>query len=231
MDLVLFDVDGTLIRSMQDDGECLVASLYEVFGFTDVEEDWSCYQHITDIGILIEAFEQRSGRPPSEAEIATFCEHFVGLITERCSEKPMEPIAGAALLLESLGEREDIAIAFATGSFRRSAAVKMQSARLSFDQAPAATCNDAISRHEIMEIGIAKAAADQGVPRFENVVYVGDGVWDVWACRRLGLPFIGVAADITAERLRAEGIEFLLPDLRDQRLFHDYRERSGMRGN
>lgn len=37
MDLVLFDVDGTLIRSMQDDGECLVASLYEAFGFTDVE--------------------------------------------------------------------------------------------------------------------------------------------------------------------------------------------------
>jgi phosphoglycolate phosphatase-like HAD superfamily hydrolase len=231
MDLVLFDVDGTLIRSMQDDGDCLVASLYEVFGFKDVEEDWSCYQHITDIGILIEAFEQRSGRPPSETEIETFCEHFVGLITERCSEKPMEPIAGAGLLLESLGEREDIAIAFATGCFRRSAAVKMQSAGLSFDQAPAATCNDAISRHEIMEIGIAKAAIEQGVQGFENVVYVGDGVWDVWACRRLGLPFIGVAADITAERLRAEGIEFLLPDLRDQRLFHDYRERSSMRGN
>lgn len=227
MDLVLFDVDGTLIRSMQDDGECLVASLYDVFGFTEIEDDWSCYQHITDIGILIEAFEQRRGRAPSETETEVFCEHFVGLLAERCSEFPLQPIAGAALLLDALAEREDIAVAFATGCFRRSAEVKMLSAGISFDQAPAATCNDAISRHEIMEIGIAKAAASHGVPGFDNMVYVGDGIWDVWACRRLGLPFIGVAADITADRLRAEGIEFLLPDLRDQGLFHDYRERSG----
>jgi phosphoglycolate phosphatase-like HAD superfamily hydrolase len=229
MDLVLFDVDGTLIRSMQDDGECLVASLYDVFGFTDVEDDWSRYQHITDVGILIEAFEQRRARAPTETETGAFCEHFVGLLAERCSENPLQPIAGAAPLLDALAEREDIAVAFATGCFRRSAAVKMRSAGLSFDQAPAATCDDAISRHEIMEIGIAKAAANHGVPGFDNVVYVGDGIWDVWACRRLGLPFIGVAADITAERLRAEGIEFLLPDFRDQGLFHDYRERSGAR--
>jgi phosphoglycolate phosphatase-like HAD superfamily hydrolase len=225
MDLVLFDIDGTLIRSMRDDGECLVASLHDVFGFTDIEDDWSRYQHITDAGILIEAFEQRRGRPPSAAEVETFCEHFVGLLSERCSENRLEPIAGAALLLEALAAREDIAVAFATGCFRRTAAVKMASAGLSFDQAPAATCNDAISREEIIEIAIAKAASEQSTPGFENAVYVGDGIWDVWACRRLGLPFIGVAADTTAERLRGEGIEFLLPDFRDQGLFHEYRKR------
>ena len=227
MDLILFDVDGTLIRSMQDDGECLVTALYDVFGFTDVEDDWSCYQHITDVGILIEAFEQRKGRAPSETESEAFCERYVELLTERCSENPLEPIAGAAMLLDALAEREDIAVAFATGCFRRCAAVKMLSAGLSFDLAPAATCDDAISRHEIMENGIAKAAANHGVTGFDNMVYVGDAIWDVWACRRLGLPFIGVAADITADRLRAEGIEFLLPDFRDQGLFEDYRERSG----
>jgi len=226
MDLVLFDIDGTLIRSMQDDGKCFVASLQAVFGFTDIEDDWSRYQHITDAGILVEAFKRRQGRPPSVTEVEMFCEHFVGLLAARCSENRLETIAGAAPLLEALGAREDIAVAFATGCFRRSAAVKMRSAGLSFDQAPAATSDDAISREEIMEIAVAKAASDQGIPGFKNTVYVGDGIWDVWACRRLGLPFIGVTADITADRLRAEGIEFLLPDFRDQGLFHEYRERT-----
>jgi len=225
MDLVLFDIDGTLIRSMQDDGECLVAALQEMFDFTNIEDDWSCYEHPTDAGILIEAFEQRRGRPPSKKEIEAFCEHFVELLAQRCSEHRLEEVPGAGLLLAALGAREDVAVAFATGCFRQSAALKMRSARLPFDQAPSATCNDAISREEIMQIAIARAASDQGVAKFENTVYVGDGIWDVWACKRLGLPFIGVSADTTAERLRAERTEFLLPDFRDQVLFHEYRER------
>lgn len=225
VDLVLFDIDGTLIRSMEYDGECLVAALQEVFGFTDIEDDWSRYEHITDAGILIEAYEQRRGHPPSTNEIEAFRDYFAGLLAKRCSQQRLEEIAGAGLLLAVLEARPDIAVAFATGCFRRTAALKMQSAGLSFDQAPSATCDDAIGRDEIIRIAIERAASDCGVSEFENTVYVGDAIWDVWACRQLGIPFIGITADTTAERLRTEGTECLLPDFRDQRLFHEYRER------
>lgn len=225
MDLVLFDIDGTLIRSMEYDGQCLVAALQEVFGFTDIEDDWSRYEHITDAGILIEAYEKRRGCPPSTSQIGEFCEFFAGLLAERCSQNRIEEVAGAGLLLAALDARPDIALAFATGCFRRTAALKMQSACLSFGSAPSATCDDAISRDEIIRIAIERAASNYGVPGFENAVYVGDAIWDVWACRQLGIPFIGITADIAADRLRAEGTEFLLPDFRDQRLFHEYRQR------
>jgi phosphoglycolate phosphatase-like HAD superfamily hydrolase len=231
MDLVLFDIDGTLIRSMKDDGECLVAALGEVFGFTDIEDDWSCYEHSTDAGIMIETFNQRRGHAPSTNEIEAFCECFVELLAERCFEHRLEEVAGAGLLLAALEGQKDITVAYATGCFRRTAALKMQSARLSFDQFSSATCDDSISRVEIMQIAIGSAAADRGVSGFENTVYIGDGVWDVWACRRLGLPFIGITADVAADRLSAEGIEFLLPDFRDQELFHEYRERSCIHGD
>ena len=226
MDLVLFDIDGTLIRSMDYDGECLVAALHEVFGFTDIEDDWSRYKQITDAGILIEAYEQRRGRGPSTSEIGEFRNCFVELLAERCSRHRLEEVAGAGLLLAALDARQDIAVAFATGCFRQTAALKMQSARLSFDQAPSATCDDAVGRDEIIQIAIRRAAYRNDVLRFDNTVYVGDGIWDVWTCRRLGIPFVGITADTTADRLRAEGTEFLLPDFRDQELFHEYRERS-----
>ena len=45
----------------------------------------------------------------------------------------------------------------------------------------------------------------------EQVIYVGDGVWDLIACRSLGIPFIGVGERIAA--LAELGARQVLPDL------------------
>ncbi len=225
MDLILFDIDGTLIQSMKQDGECYVAALEEVFGFTDVDDDWSGYEYATDGGIFLEVFSARRGRDPSRTESEELCSRFVELLAAHCAERRLEEVAGANRLLNALRERDDTAVAFATGCWRSPAALKMQSAGLSFEDAPSATSDDAISREEIIEIAVRRAALDRGVSGFENRVYVGDGVWDVRACRRLGLPFLGITPDIAADGLREEGAEFLLPDFEDQALFHEYRER------
>lgn len=226
MDLVLFDIDGTLIRSMRDDGDCLVEALQTAFGFADVDDDWSRYRYITDAGVMIEAFEERRGRTPSTAEIENFRRQFVASLARRCAQRRLQQVPGAAALLAELAQRDDIAVAFATGCFRQTAVLKMESAGLCFDQVPSATCNDAISREDIMQIAINRAATQHGLERFENLVYVGDGIWDVWACRRLGVPFIGITADIAADRLRAEGVEYLLSDFRDRALFDIYRKQA-----
>jgi len=226
MDLVLFDIDGTLIRSMADDTECLVMALHDVFGFVDVEDDWSQYENITEAGIVIEAFQGRRGRPPSSTEIARFRDRFVELLTKRCLASPLKEVDGAASILTALRAQENTAVAFATGCFLKSAVFKMESARLSFDPASSATCDDAITRDEIMRIAIRRAASQNGVAGFKNTVYVGDAIWDVWACRRIGVPLIGISADIAAVRLRDAGVALILPDFRDQELFHEYRKKA-----
>jgi beta-phosphoglucomutase-like phosphatase (HAD superfamily) len=38
MQLVMFDIDGTLTETMKVDEECFVRSFAEVFGFTDIDE-------------------------------------------------------------------------------------------------------------------------------------------------------------------------------------------------
>ncbi len=43
MRLIIFDIDGTLTRTMKADEECFVRSLAEVCGFNDVDTDWSRY--------------------------------------------------------------------------------------------------------------------------------------------------------------------------------------------
>jgi len=61
MQLVMFDIDGTLTETMKVDEECLVRSFVEVFGFTDIETDWSHYPHVTDSGIFHEVYAPFAG--------------------------------------------------------------------------------------------------------------------------------------------------------------------------
>ena len=49
----------------------------------------------------------------------------------------------------------------------------------------------------------------------DGVVYVGDGVWDLRAARRLGHGFVGVGGDRGRERLVREGASVVLRDFTD----------------
>ena len=92
MHLVLFDIDGTLTQSQSIDAEIYLHSLSEVFGFADVDPDWSSYRHTTDSGILHEIFESRLGRTPAAAEISTFRAHFVDAIAVAAARTPFREI-------------------------------------------------------------------------------------------------------------------------------------------
>ncbi|HUC84251.1 MAG TPA: hypothetical protein VL970_03585 [Candidatus Acidoferrales bacterium] len=77
MHLVIFDIDGTLTATVKTDEECFVRSLAEVYGFDDVDTDWSRYQHATGASIFRELYQARTGRPPSAAEVSRFKLHFI----------------------------------------------------------------------------------------------------------------------------------------------------------
>jgi len=59
MHLVMFDIDGTLTETMKVDEECFVRSCKDVFGFADIDTDWSHYPHTTDSGVFHDVFTSR----------------------------------------------------------------------------------------------------------------------------------------------------------------------------
>ena len=218
MHLVMFDIDGTLTETVKVDEECFVRSLTEVCGFTDIETDWSRYQHTTDSGIFVEIHEARTGRPPSAAEVSHFRLHFVDLLVQASSESAFAPIQGASRLLSGLACSAEHRVSLSTGGWRDSARLKMASAGMCFDDCPAASADDAHDRESLMRFSMQRAVERYGA-QFVSTVYVGDGIWDARACHALGIPFIGIGSGERAARLSSEGAVRVFQDYSDADLF------------
>src|SRR5438045_4947981 len=218
MHLVMFDIDGRLTETMKVDEECFVRSCKDVFGFADIDTDWSHYPHTTDSGVFHDVFTSRVGRSPTEQDVSRFRQHFVQLLAAASSQSPFAPVAGANTLLSRLAQGGSHRVSLATGGWRDSARLKMASAGMCFDDHPTATVDDALDREAIMALFKQRAAERYG-ESFACTVYVGDGVWDARACRRVGIPFIGIGTGSRATRLSAEGGGCVVPVFSDADIF------------
>ena len=98
-----------------------------------------------------------------------------------------------------------------------------------YDAYPSASCDDAPERDSIIRLSMQKAVSRFGGP-FVSAVYVGDGVWDARASRKVGIPFIGIGAGVRAEKLAAKGAVVVLRDFSDSDLFLDSLDRIAQAG-
>lgn len=213
--LVVFDLDGTLTDTTHVDEHAIVGALHDVLGVTGLSTDWSEYEHSTDAGIVHEVIQRERG---------TVSIDILHRVHDRCLEIMEQfytsspdlflPINGATDVLKRLTDA-NIAVAIATGSWRESALFKLRVARIWRHQTIMATSDESQSRSEIISRAISQAAERYNQDGFQHVTYVGDGIWDARASRKLGLNFIGIASNGHAERLRAEGVDTILHDLVD----------------
>ena len=137
MKLIMFDIDGTLTQTDATDGACFVRALQDVFGFSNISDDWSIYPHCTDSGILEHIFQERRGRAPIDDEVAGFQSRFVSLLAAETAARPFRPIEGARAMLDQLLSTRGVAISLASGAWECSARLKLASADLVFPQIPA----------------------------------------------------------------------------------------------
>jgi len=214
--LAIFDVDGTLLDNMECEDECYSAALREVLGLLWVDTDWSRYEHVSDAAIAVEAFRRQFGSEPTTAQLDATISRFVRLLGDahRADPEAIAPVPGALALLESLHTR-GWAVALATGAWRRAAELKLSGGGVRYADLPLATSEDGPARTRIVTTARSRAERHHATERFERVVCIGDGVWDVRAARDLDLPFVGVGSGAGAERLTAAGATVIVADFLD----------------
>ena len=188
MKLIVFDIDDTLTKSECQHQLAYVNTMKE-FGITKINQAWSEYEHHTDSYILKVNFEANLKKDFDFG----FVEKFESRMTQiLLTLKQVSEIAGARDCITSFSKRSDYAIAFATGSLLQLALIKLNQAEIYFNEQLVVGSNSVFSREEIVQGAINQAKLFHQVEHFEQIISVGDGIWDLNTARNLGLHFIGI---------------------------------------
>lgn len=185
--LIIFDIDGTLIDSVSGYHEVIVKAM-NALGITTVDTNFNALLHHTDSYALKYNYENFFSKELPLSLLDEFENHIVTYLKDR---PKTTAILGAKKLLECL-ESTEYAIAFATGSLPESAIYKMASAGLSIEPAILATSKTSFNREGFVLDAIEKAKKHYNVSSFDQIISVGDGLWDLKTAQNLGLEFIGI---------------------------------------
>ncbi len=221
MKLAVFDLDGTLTRTVGADGEGFARAVEDTLEIKTVNSNWSEYEHVTDAGIFGDVVRATLGREPESEEISVCVRRFVQLLEElHCSNRDaFGQVRGANAVLASFAGRGGWRAAIATGAWESAARFKIRVADIAVGALPAAFAEDGPARESIVKTAIARAAELYSAPVFDRVVSIGDAVWDLRTARNLGLPFLGVADADGAARLRELGASHVIEDYSNQGQF------------
>jgi phosphoglycolate phosphatase-like HAD superfamily hydrolase len=213
--LAIFDIDGTLTATNAVDDECYARAVAETLDVAPEAIDWSDTPHVTDGAIARYLWARYRARAAEAHDLAAIQQRFLAILRAELTRAPERfvAIAGVDSLFPHL-RRAGWHVALATGGWLASATVKLRAAGLMATDLPMACADDADSREEIVRLAWQKAEAQAGVA-FHRVVSVGDAPWDVRTARSLGLPFVGIASGVLADRLRTEGARTIVPDFSD----------------
>lgn len=194
MQLVMFDVDGTLVDSNQLDRVLYAQAVRELVG-VEVDRTWQSYRHVTDSGVLEDVLEQCAPSIDAAELTARVKDRLVELVSEqlRDSDSVLDAIPGASQLVDRLRASPYVTVAIATGGWKETAELKLSSAGIDFGGLPFASASDAASRVEIMRLAEQRAGA---CSRFTRKTYFGDAPWDQRASAELRYHFVGVGMHV-----------------------------------
>jgi len=192
--LVIFDVDGTLVKSVKIDTQCFVQSIEDSFSIKNIDTRWHMYKHATDSNIFEEIFENSLSRKPTSSEIQQHVEKFTYLLKE-CFEKDktlLKEIPGAQKTLAKLKIHPTWKVAIATGGWQKSTVLKLTLAGIDFDEFPFVSASEEKVREDIVKRCIKNSKKYYVMEDFDKIVIVGDLLWDVKTAYNLKLGFIGI---------------------------------------
>jgi phosphoglycolate phosphatase-like HAD superfamily hydrolase len=219
MKLVLFDIDGTILRSDGAGKRAIHRALLDVFGVTGPADH--PFDGKTDKQIVRELMRHEGhGDEHIDASMQRLLHLYVGYLDEElaASTGRAHALPGVPELLDALEARRDIILGLLTGNLEQGARAKLAAVGIEFSRfLVGAFGSDHEHRPELPAIARSRTKGQLGIDiRGEAMVVIGDTPADLTCGRSLGASAIGVATGrYSVEELRRHEPAAVFRDLSD----------------
>jgi phosphoglycolate phosphatase len=192
--LVLFDIDGTILRSNGAGRRAMIAALREIFGATGPEDHR--YDGKTDPQIVREVMRiEGHGDTHIDERMDALMTLYLTHLERELVEANTVVYPGIRELLDALEARDDTVLGLLTGNLREGAHAKLRAAGIDPGRFRiGAFGSDHEHRPELPAVARQRAQAELGIDlEGEHLVIIGDTPADIECGRALGVRAIGVA--------------------------------------
>ena len=192
--LVLFDIDGTILRSNGAGRRAMIGALREIFGGTGPEDHR--YDGKTDPQIVREVMRiEGHGDAHIDERMDALMTLYLTHLERELVEANTVVYPGIRELLDALEARDDTVLGLLTGNLREGAHAKLRAAGIDPGRFRiGAFGSDHEHRPELPALARQRAQAELGIDlEGEHLVIIGDTPADIECGRALGVRAIGVA--------------------------------------
>lgn len=212
--LVLFDIDGTLLRGYGAGGRAMRRAAEQVFGER-------CRGAVVEFGggldpSILREITRHGGYTVDDAAHASFRRVYRDLLIEelQMAERKLTALPGVIDLLTRLRAERPAMLGLLTGNYPETGAIKLRAAGIDPEWFEVAAWGHmAEQRPGLVQVALAQLAA-QVAP--EDVIVVGDTVRDVQCARANGSVCVAVCTGSgSADELAAAGAHVVLENLVD----------------
>lgn len=218
MRLLLFDIDGTLIRTSMVGRQVMKMALEEVIGSAGQIESYP-FAGKTDRGIIFDLLTEIG---LSEKQIYKFLPDVYSQMAKlgrtMFYQDGLLPCAGIMELISQISQRTDTMLGLQTGNIQPTAHIKLDAAGLDATSfLIGAYGSDSAKREELIPFALERAIEVSGKePQLGDVIVIGDTPSDIECAKANGVKSIAVATGTySSANLAQYDPDFLLDDLSD----------------
>lgn len=216
--LVLFDIDGTLLRRSGPHHRLALERAVERVAGVAVSTDGIPVAGMLDRDILRSMLARAGIRPGAASRmLAEISRAAQNIYVRTCPDLRRRVCPGVRRLLRQL-QRRGVPCGLVTGNLERIAWTKMRHAGLDAFFSLGAFSGDGPTRSSLIRLAAARARRAGLVRRGARIVYVGDHPNDILAARDAGARIVAVGTGVVSgEALLAFQPDLYVPDLRTLR--------------
>lgn len=214
--LLLFDIDGTLLRAEDATRQAMNRSFYDIFETEKTIEDIS-FLGRTDPELFQEASVKLRGRRLNAGEYYSIVKQYLALLPEELSRCAFRLMPCIEQLLPLLSSRTDVILGLETGNIEPAAYLKLKRGKIDHYFSFGGFGSDSADRNELVRVAIERGRRlnDGAIPD-KNIFVIGDSPHDISAGKNLGVNTIAVGTGlVTMEKLLAASPSHYLKDLGD----------------